>query len=170
MGFPGRTYRNYTLSELEFDIADMEKRITLFSDVIAFLEKAGENNREIQIKYARIVRGLNNSLKNYRGKIEGMENITILDKKNEQEKEFLEWVKQDPDRQKKYTTVLDDLKIFMAKYRLHSEKSSLLGQLVSSYLGSALLSQAYTIYRTVEERQKPDIEREPGFQERDLFA
>jgi hypothetical protein len=168
MGFPGRTYRNYSLAELEFDIADMKKRITLFSDVIAFLEKAGENNREIQIKYARIVSGLNNSLKNYQGKIEGMENVAILDKKNEQEREFLEWAKQDPERQKKYSEVLDNLNIFMDKYRRHSEKSSLLGQLMSSYSGSALLSQAHTIYRNVEERQKPDIKREPGFQERDL--
>lgn len=168
MGFPGRTYRNYTLSELESDIDYMKRRITLYSDIIAFLEKAGENNREIQIKYARSVKGLNNSLKNYRGKIEGMENIAILDKKNDQEKEFLDWVKQDPDRQKKYAKVLDDIEIFMKKYKIHSGKSNMFNQLVSSYLGSALLSQAYTIYRTVEERQKLDIEREPGFQERDL--
>ena len=169
MGFPGRTYRNYTLSELESDIDYMKKRIPLYSDIIVFLEKAGENNREIQIKYSRSVNGLNNSLKNYRGKIEGMENIAILDKKNDQEKEFLDWVKQDPDRQKKYAKVLDDIEIFMKKYKIHSEKSNLLSQLVSSRLGSALLSQAHTIYRAVEERQKPDIEREPGFQERDLF-
>ncbi len=168
MGFPGRTYRNYTLSELESDIDYMKKRITLYSDIIVFLEKAGENNREIQIKYARSINGLNNSLKNYRGKIEGMENIAILDKKNDQGKEFLDWVKQDADRQKKYANVLDDIEIFMKKYRIHSEKSNLLSQFVSSRLGSALLAQAHTIYRTVEERQKPDIEREPGFQERDL--
>ncbi len=168
MGFPGRTYRNYTLSELESDIDYMKKRITLYSDIIAFLEKSSENSREIQIKYARILSGLNNSLKNYQGKIEGMENISILDKKKDQEKEFLDWVMKDPDRQNKYSQVLDDIEVFMKKYRIHSEKSNLLNQLVSSYLGSALLSQAYTIYRTVEERQKPDIKREPGFQERDL--
>ncbi len=168
MGFPGRTYRNYSLSELESDIDYMKKRITLYSDIITYLEKASENNREIQIKYAGSVKGLNNSLKNYRGKIEGMENIAILDKKNDQEKEFLDWVKQDPDRQKKYANVLDDIEIFMKKYKIHSRKSDLLSQLLSSRLGSALLSQAHTIYRTVEERQKPDIEREPGFQERDL--
>jgi hypothetical protein len=168
MGFPGRTYRNYSLSELESDIDNMKKRITLYTDIIAFLEKAGENSREIQIKYARIIRGLNNSLKNYTGKIEGMENIAILDKKSDQEKEFLGWAKQDPERQKKYAKLLDDIKIFMQKYRTHSEKSYLLSQLVSSYLGSALLSQAHTIYRTAEERQKPDIERELGYQERDL--
>ncbi len=168
MGFPGRTFRNYTLSELESDIDYMKRRITLYSDIIVFLEKAGKNNREIQIKYARSINGLNNSLKNYRGKIEGMENSAIFDKKNDQGKEFLDWAKQDPDRQKKYAKVLDDIKIFMKKYKIHSEKSNLLSQLVSSYLGSALLAQAHSVYRTVEERKKPDIDREPGFQERDL--
>ena len=169
MGFPGRTYRNYTLSELESDIDDIKKRITLYADIINFLEKAGENRRDIQIKYARSIKGLNNSLKNYRGKIEGMENIAILDKKIDQEKAFLDWVNQDSDRQKKYARVLQYIETFMKKYRIHSEKSNLISQFVSSRLGSALLAQAHTVYRTAEERQKPDIEREPGFQERDIF-
>jgi hypothetical protein len=57
---------------------------------------------------------------------------------------------------------------FMKKYRIHSEKSDLLDQLVSSRLGSTLLSQAHKVYRTAEERQKPDIERDSGYQERDI--
>ena len=168
MGFPGRTYRNYTHSELESDIDDMKKRIILYADIIAFLENAGNNSRDIQIKYARSIRGLNNSLKNYRGKIEGMKNIAILEKKIDQENIFLDWVNQDSVRLKKYARVLQDIKTFLKKYRIHSEKSDLLSQTVSSRLGSALLSQAHLVYRTAEERQKPDIEREPGFQERDL--
>ncbi len=168
MGYPGRTYRNYTLSELKSDIADMKERMALYSDIIAFLEQAGENSREIQIKYARIVRGLNNSLKNYQGKIEGMEKISLVEKKEAQEKEFMEWVNQDPERQNTYTTVLQDVEAFVKKYETHQAKSNLLNQLVSPYFGSALLSQAYTIYRSAEERQKPDMEREPGYQERDM--
>ncbi len=168
MGYPGRTYRNYTLSELESDIANMKKRIALYTDIIAFLEKTGENNREIQIKYARIVRGLNNSLKNYQGKIEGMEKIALVEKKKAQEREFMEWVNLDSERQNTYASVLQDIETLMRKSETHQAKNSLLNQLVSSYSGSALLSQAYTIYRTSEERQKPDMEREPGYQERDV--
>ncbi|MCK4338035.1 MAG: S46 family peptidase, partial [Candidatus Aminicenantes bacterium] len=37
-----------------------------------------------------------------------------------------------------------------------------------SYLGSSILSQGYSIFRTVEERQKPDKEREPSYQDRNL--
>jgi len=168
MGYPGRTYRNYTLSELKSDITDMKERMALYSDIIAFLEKAGENSREIQIKYARIVRGLNNSLKNYQGKIAGMEKISLVEKKEAQEKEFREWVNQDPERQNTYATVLQDVEAFVKKYEIHQAKSNLLNQLVSPYFGSALLSQAYTIYRSAEERQKTDMEREPGYQERDM--
>ena len=36
------------------------------------------------------------------------------------------------------------------------------------YLGSALLTQGYLIYRTALENQKPDEKREPGYQKRDL--
>jgi hypothetical protein len=168
MGYPGRTYRNFTLSELESDITSMKKRMTLYADIIAFFEKAGEDRRDIQIKYARVVRGLNNSLKNYQGKIEGMEKITLVEKKKAQEKQFMEWVNQDPKRQQKFGTVLQDIEDFMNKYETHQAKNVLLNQLVSSYFGSALLSQAYTIYRTTQELQKPDMDREPGYQERDL--
>lgn len=168
MGYPGRTYRNYTLSELEADISNMKKRMALYKDIIAFFEKAGESSRDIQIKYARVVRGLNNSLKNFQGKIEGMEKIALVEKKKAQEKQFMEWIDQDSDRQQKYGTVLQDVETFINKYEIHQAKNTLLNQLVSSYFGSALLSQAYTIFRTSDELQKPDMDREPGFQERDI--
>jgi hypothetical protein len=168
MGFPGRTYRNYSLSELESDINDMKKRIIFYSDIIAFLEKAGENNREIQIKYASHIRGLNNSLKNYQGKIEGMEKIGLVEKKKEQERLFLEWVRENQEQESKYEGIIQDIETFMTKYKKHSERSNLIGQFVSSRFGSALLAQAYSVYRIAVEMQKPDMEREPGYQERDL--
>jgi hypothetical protein len=168
MGYPGRTYRNFTLSELESDLTNMKKRMTLYADIIAFFEKAVEDRRDIQIKYARVVRGLNNSLKNYQGKIKGMEKTALVEKKKAQEKQFMEWVNQDPKRQQKFGTVLQDIEDFMNKYETHQAKNVLLNQLVSSYFGSALLSQAYTIYRTAQELQKPDMDRELGYQERDL--
>jgi hypothetical protein len=168
MGYPGRTYRNYTLSELEFDMENMENRMELYQDIIAFLEKAGEQSRDIQIKYASKIRGLNNSLKNYQGKIEGMQRIGLIEIKKRAEKEFLEWVNLRPERQKKFASVLNDIDTFMSRYAQHSQRTNLLNQLTSSYLGSSLLAQGYSVFRTVEERQKSDMEREPSYQERNL--
>jgi hypothetical protein len=98
MGYPGRTYRNYTLSELQFDMGSMSKRIESYKDTIAFLK----------------------------------------------------------------------VKEFMEKYSEYYWKNLLLSGLVSPYLGSTLLAQGYQVSRTVEERQKPDMEREPSYQERNL--
>ncbi len=168
MGYPGRTYRNYTLSELNADINDMKNRITLYAEIISFLEDAGTISRDIQIKYASKIKGLNNSLKNYQGKIEGIEKISLLEKKKQFEKNFLDWAGRDEEIRRRYSLSLRDIEIFMNKYSHHTQRTNLLNQLISSYLGSTLLSQGYSIYRTTEERQKPDMEREPSYQERDL--
>lgn len=168
MGYPGRTFRNNTLAEMKFDLNNMKKRMDTFKDVIHFFEEAGRSNREIQIKYASIVRGLNNVLKNYQGKFEGIEKIALLDIKKEQEIGFMDWVNQSPERKKKYGMALPQIDDFMRKLEKHYLKSSLLGQIVSPYSSSALLAQAYTIYRTVTERQKPDLDREPEYQDRNL--
>ena len=168
MGYPGRTYRNYTLSELQFDTENMKKRMDEFKDIIAFFENAGKDKREIQIKYASIISGLNNGLKNYQGKIEGMRKISLDEKKKEMEKDFLSWVDQELERQTKYREILQKIEKFMKKYARYYGKNSLLSQIVSSYMGSSLLSQGYLVYRTAEERQKPDMEREPSYQDRNL--
>jgi hypothetical protein len=168
MGYPGRTYRNYTLSELQFDMESMSKRIEIYKDTIAFFEKAGEESREIQIKYARLISGLNNSLKNYQGKIEGMGKISLVDRKKSLEKDFLDWIGKDQKRKKKFGETLGKVKDFMEKYSEYYWKNLLLSGLVSPYLGSTVLSQGYQVSRTVEERQKPDMEREPSYQERNL--
>jgi hypothetical protein len=168
MGYPGRTYRNYTLSELQFDMESMSKRIEIYKDTIAFFEKAGEESREIQIKYARLISGLNNSLKNYQGKIEGMGKISLVDRKKSLEKDFLEWIGKGQKRKKEFGETLGKVKDFMEKYSEYYWKNLLLSGLVSPYLGSTVLSQGYQVSRTVEERQKPDMEREPSYQERNL--
>ncbi|MFZ2053314.1 MAG: S46 family peptidase [Candidatus Aminicenantales bacterium] len=167
MGYPGRTYRNYTLSEVDFDKEVLGRRIEQFKDIIAFFEKAGQSNREVEIKYAGLVKGLNNALKNYQGKIEGMDNISLASKKEAYEKNFFEWVSQDPDRQKSYGDILSRVDAFMPRFAEFYWKNDLISG-ATGFTGSTILSQAYTIYRTVEERQKPDKDREPSFQDRNF--
>ncbi len=168
MGYPGRTYRNQTLDELLFDLKNMRDRMDLYKDVITFFENEGQGNREIQIKYAGIIKGLNNGLKNYQGKFEGIDKIDLIGIKKGQEKHYMEWVNKNQERKKKFGDALADISTFMDKYAVYDMKNNLLERIVSPYLGATLLSQAYTIYRTVEEREKPDMERESDYQERNL--
>ncbi len=167
MGYPGRTYRNYTQTEVEFDREVLERRIGQFKDIIAFFEQAGQGNRDVEIKYAGLVKGLNNALKNYQGKIEGMDKINLISRKGASEKTFLEWVSENPERQKAYVDILGRVDGFMKRYAAFYWKNDLIGG-ATGFTGSTILSQAYTIYRTAEERQKPDKDREPSYQDRNF--
>ncbi|OGD21935.1 MAG: hypothetical protein A2W03_11190 [Candidatus Aminicenantes bacterium RBG_16_63_16] len=167
MGYPGRTFRNYTLAELKFDRDGLVQRVGQFKELIAFLEKAGQGKRDVEIKYAGLVKGLYNALKNMQGKIEGLEKFDIIAKKKAAEADFLAWSGQDAARQKRYGDILSRIDAYMARIGDHTRKNNYLGGL-TGMTGSSLLSQAYLIYRTVGERQKPDAAREPQFQERNL--
>jgi len=168
MGYPGRTYRNYTLSEVLFDINRMKVSIETRKDLIAFYEKASEEGKAVEIKYADKIKGLNNGLKNYKGKLEGFEKAGLIEIKKKQEAKFMEWVRSDKKRKKKYDSILEMIADYMKEYTQSYNKEQNLKDLVSSYYGSTLLSQAHSIVRTVEEKQKPDMERELTYQERNL--
>ena len=165
MGYPGRTSRNATLIELRSEMVSMAKRIKDMMDTVAFFEKAGKSDKEVEIRYAGRVKGTSNGLKNFQGKLEGMQKIDLVGKKAAQEEEFLSWVAVDPLRQTRYGKVLDDIAAFVGRSAVFAAKNEALGEASAS---STLLSQATTITRAVQEIQKPDKDREPQFQDRNM--
>ncbi len=166
MGYPGRTYRNYTVAEFLDENKRLKENIDLFKDVLDFFVKAGKDDREIQIKYASLDRGLNNALKNWRSKLEGFEKASILAKKETFEKKYLQWVNSSPERRKKYGSALEKIATFIEDNEAINSRTRTIGTMVGR--GNALLSRAYTIYRWALESQKSDMKRERGFQKRDL--
>ncbi len=170
MGYPGRTYRNFTCSEVKFEKEVLSRRMKEYKDIIAFYERACQGRREVEIKYSSQLRRLYNSLKNYQGKLEGMERVSLIKRKEAFEKEFLDWVSGNPERLKRYGDVLAKVEAFMDRYAEFYWKNDLMSGLTGSTAGSTILSQGYLIYRAVEERQKPDSDREPSYQDRNLFS
>jgi hypothetical protein len=168
MGYPGRTYCRYTLSELLFDIQQKKQQIDTYKDIVGFLEKAGENDRSIRIKYAAKTRGLNNGLKNRIATLEGFQKQSTIEKKKDFEEKFMQWLEQGAQEKKKYGTALTKMENFIRENRNFYRKYQRFSDLTSRYGGPALLVQAYQVYRTVTEKQKPDIKRGKNFQEKDL--
>ena len=165
MGYPGRTYRNYALAELKSDQENMAKRIKDVQDLIGFYEAAGKNDKEVEIRYAGLVKGLYNGLKNSQGKLEGFVKYDLVAKKAAQEKELLDWIAADPARAKKYGAAPAALEAFLVRQKAFGARAELLNGVLG---GSTILSQAYTIVRAVPELQKPDKDREQAYQERNL--
>jgi hypothetical protein len=165
MGYPGRTYRNYALPELKSDQENMAKRIKDIQDLIGFYEAAGKDNKEVEIRYASLVKGLYNGLKNMQGKLEGFVKYDLVSKKAAQEKELVDWIGAEPARAKKYGASPAALEAFLARQKAFGARTELLNGVLG---GSTIMSQASNITRAVAEIQKPDKDREQAFQERNL--
>ncbi len=168
MGYPGKTYRNYTLSQMKKDINTMKRSIEFRQTQIAFFEDTGKDNEAVSLLYASRLKGLNNGLKNYQAKLMGFEKAGVIGIKEEVEREFTAWVNESDDRKEKYGTVLNDIATYIQKTEAEYEKYQYVSNLLSSRYGAILPSQAHTILRIVTESAKPDMERDEKYQERNL--
>jgi hypothetical protein len=168
MGYPGKTYRNYSNPELIFDIDKLKKSIEKRLEYISFFEEVSKNSEALKIKYASTLRGLYNGLKNYRGKLEGFAKADLVDLKKEKDKNFENWISQDESRNK-YSGIINKINDFLeSEYKSFYWSEYELKNLINYRYGPALIFQAHTIIRLAIERQKPDMERDAKYQERNV--
>jgi hypothetical protein len=168
MGYPGKTYRNFSTPELIFDIDKLENSIEKRLKYISFFEEASKINESIKIRYASMLKGLYNGLKNYRGKLEGFAKADLVNLKKEKDKKFNEWISQNEDRNK-YSGIINKIDAYLeSKYKSFYWNEYELKNLSNYRYGPSLLFQAHTIARLAIERQKPDMERDAEYQERNI--
>lgn len=166
-GYPGSTSR-YALAS-EFDATSGWAYPTVgqhYKNLVAMVEAAGRRNPDIAVKYANTVRGWQNALKNYDGQLEGFRRIGAAERKHAEEKAVLEWLRRQGARGEAGLAAHERLEQIGEEARAHRERDLVFGQLRST----GMLSAAMQLYRTSIERQKPDAQREPGYQERDRPA
>ena len=165
VGYPGRTQRHRTYSEVK-ETAEwsLPRAIRLAKEQLALLEKLTKDNKALAIKVAGRIQGLNNGLTNNRGMLEGLLKGGVLAQKEAQEKALQNWIAANAERQKKYGDILPALRTLQTENEKTRERDAVLGSLAGS---SAYLGAAQTLYRLSTERPKNDLDREPGFQERD---
>jgi len=150
------------------DINTMKRSIDFRVKQIDFLNQAGENNGEVELKYASRQKGLNNGLKNYQAKLKGFEKAGVIDIKEGLESEFTNWINSSGERKEKYGTVINDIAEYVKKTEKEYMQYQMVNNLLSSRYGVVLPAQAHTILRIVTESAKPDIERDTKYQDRNL--
>ncbi|MGB0985586.1 MAG: S46 family peptidase, partial [Pseudoalteromonas spongiae] len=106
----------------------------------------------------------NNYIKNYGSMIESFKKGSMYTRKQQFEQDLQAWINSDSDRKAKYGNVLADLEALVAESQKHNQRDRMLGYVHRSQM----ISTARMLYRLAVEKQKPDAERESGYQERDL--
>jgi hypothetical protein len=166
LGYPGRTSRYRSSIEMDYTMNAYYPRATKNSrEVLDILEGAAETDPESAIKNASAIQGFNNGYKNNIGMLEGLKKYGVLEMKIAEEKELMGFMAANPEMQKKYGKVLDEI---AAQYVSYRERADLTYYLASMTYTPIVVRSANTIYRWSKEHEiKNDLEREPGYQDRD---
>jgi hypothetical protein len=168
MGFPGTTKRWNSASEIGNEIQhNYPERIALLEQYIALLEKTSAAQETVKIKNAGTLKGLYNSIKNYRGMLEGLRNNAVHETKLAAEKRLAAFIATRPGLQKKYGRLLADIAALAADERSYNSLQTVYGWMNR---GCRLFDWALTIEKWSREKTKKDMNRESGFMARDIEA
>ncbi|MCP1584817.1 S46 family peptidase [Pseudoxanthomonas mexicana] len=166
-GYPGSTNR-YALAA-EFDNTAQWTYPTIarhYKNQIAMVEAAGKQNADIQVKYAATMAGWNNTSKNYDGQLEGFKRIDAAGQKQREEAAVLGWLKGQGVKGQPALGAHAKLLDLLEQSKATRDRDLTL----ALFNNTAMLGSATQLYRLSIEREKPNAERESGYQERDLPA
>jgi hypothetical protein len=162
-GYPGRTSRYKLPSEIRFarDV-DFPIRVAGMQADLAVIAAATMSSPAYDVRYASVVKGINNVMKKTQGLLDGFARKDIAAIKDVQDADFRAWFRQNLGGASK--NMLAELDAVIAADMALSEEE----YAWSVATHSDLLASARTLYRLALERQKPDPKRDAGYQERDL--
>jgi hypothetical protein len=166
LGYPGRTFRHRTSHFLSFENSiRMPYVADLYEWEIATMENLEKNDKAVSLKLDGRIKGLANTMKNYRGKLKGLKHLPLIEKKQEEEKALQTFIDSDLKRKAKYGQVLSGID---SVYRQMSGRAQF--ELTFDYLfsSSSLLSYGLTIVHASFQLRKPDLERESGYMEKNF--
>jgi len=163
IGYPGRTYRSWIAEEaaerLDLYFPERSRLYRAWMDV---MEEAASGDDAVGILLADRIKGLANREKNSRGQVVGILRGNLIETKRQEEAEILAWAAGDP-RYQGAATAHQGLVEIAREVRATWHRDFLLGEVSR---GAVPLDLAVKLVRQARERAKPDLEREPEYQER----
>ena len=163
IGYPGGTsrYARHVTVENRFE-REYPRLVARSRERIAVIETAAPEGSDVRIRYTGRLAGINNGMKNIEGQLEGARRQRLVERRAERDAALDDWIETNDDA-------------FLAKaireYDTLARESAETSRRYYHYngaRGSQLFDTARRLYRLAREQQKPDAEREPGYQERDL--
>jgi hypothetical protein len=166
LGYPGRTYRHLPASYIAYE---QNVRMPAVADwyewQINLMEEMSKASREVALKHDSRIKGLANTMKNYRGKLAGLRRLNYLAQKRQEEAALQEFIQADPRRRATYGQVLPGLEKIYGDMGLEYPRVFVLENLRRSVI---LFQNAMTVLEAAIERQKPDLDRNAAYMDRNF--
>ncbi|MGV2871221.1 S46 family peptidase [Colwellia sp. E150_009] len=165
LGYPGRTNRYRTNYEVENQFTWVYPQAKAYrEEIINLIYQHSEEGSEARIKYESTLAGLANYAKNYGSMIHSYNKGSFQSRKEVLEANLITWLNSDSQRKAKYGDPLTGLNKLLKMNNSQQARDLILGYLRYS----KMLSTANQLHRLAVEKQKPNLERESGYQDRDI--
>jgi V8-like Glu-specific endopeptidase len=169
-GYPGHTDRYRLADELQSSIDwYYPTMVGVLKDELGIIDAASKANPDVAVKYAATTAYLNNVLKNFQGNIEGLAQSHALESKRSQEAALDQWLSTQSLAHggkvngaalqtgvQRLRKLVDD--------QIHVRDRDLFESMLAR---GGVFHATYQIVRLADEKQKPDLDREDGYQQRD---
>ena len=163
-GYPGSTSRYALTTEVENTFGwSYPIYVRLINEWIDAIEAAAPAGSDARVKYESRLASLNNFEKNLRGQIDGARRVGLLERRQAREAELARWIAADSSR-----AAYGDALTQLAALEEENAAATRTGFWYQFATRPQLLGVAQRLYRLAKERELPDAEREPGYQERDM--
>jgi len=166
LGYPGRTYRNLPSQFIKYQYNYQLPYISsLYEWTIKLIEAKTEGNEEMSLAYSTRIKRLSNTMKNYKGKIQGLRNTQLIAVKQKEEKELQEFIKNDKDLNEKYGNLFSDIDRVYTKRDELAEANLWLSRL---YYLSDNFKLARFVIQYAEEKEKDNSKRKSSFKDENI--
>lgn len=163
-GYPGRTNRYRTAEEVRHQFTHIYPLSQQYrQQAIEVIRQYSAEGSDARLKYESVLASLANYAKNFAGMVQSYHSSAIQQRQDSEQQKLIKWIHSDKKRSEKYGPVVEQLNALIEQERLNQQR-----ELVLSYFSYARLpDMAKRLYRQAKENEKPDAERDTGFQLRD---
>lgn len=166
LGYPGRTFRHRPSQYVKYQ---QDYQLPYISDLYEFaiktLQDISRGDKELELAAANRIKGLANTMKNYKGKLKGLQKIDLIAQKEKEDQMLDSFIQSNPDLKANYGNLLNEINDVFINVNELAQADLFFRQVFNM---SPTLSLANFILTRAEEIQKPDGERSLQFQEKNI--
>ncbi|MFB5946902.1 S46 family peptidase [Albibacterium profundi] len=133
LGYPGRTFRHRPAQYIEYQerfLLPYTSELYEFQNKV--MEEAGKNNKATEISLATRIKRNANVMKNYQGKMKGLNGIQLVATKEKEDQALAEFIAASPELKDNYGNLMSDIDQYYQKVFADAKRDMWFSQIHSS--------------------------------------
>lgn len=156
LGYPGRTFKNMPARFVEYHYKYQLPYVqSFFAWLIDLYTKRGEKDPEFALNISSTIKRLANTEKNYRGKLQGIRNLDLINKKFQEEKQLQSFIQSNLQLKTKYGNLLGEIDD-LYKDTFESGRRMLVLNFLRNFVSYYRLADLFVDYKIEMTKDKKD--------------